>query len=318
MPTIPQPKHKRFFSRWWFWVGLIVLLTLLGAGIYSASTAGKSLTAYQYLQEKVTVQTRDLDRRITANGSVVPDQSTSLSLNLPGTVKDILVNVGDEVDKDEVLIQASSEKIKAPFDGRVLAIQDFVGQPVIPGTPAITMSYRSNHIEFFASENEVLELAVGQPVTITVPAYQNGQDEYSGTVSFVDVQKQSAETLGQNSETGYLIKIQMDDVPEVVTKKVGLTVDVDVQVGKKDGALSVETGAIQYNDKHEPFVYLLPTLDDTFLAQVKTATDITSVLEKKSISTGFAGDEFTEVTSGLTEGQDVLLYVPQSDSGLPF
>lgn len=320
MPTIPQPKKKRFSHTWWFWVLIVVSLAVVAsivAGVMQSKNTSRN--EYQTLQEKISVERRDLKRTVAANGTLEADAHTSLALTAGGTITDVAVSVGQEVTKNDVLVQTNFEKLKAPFDGRVLSLDGFEGQIATPGMPVVVVGYRSSHIEFFASENEVLELATGQAATVKFPAYKNGRDEFTGHVSFVDVQKAAPQSVAQSGETGYLVKVSLDSLPSEVVSRVGLTADVEVEVGAKTDVLSLESGAIQYTDAAEPFVYLVPTIDDAFVTRAKATDDLTTLLEKKTITTGFEADQYVEITSGLNEGDEVLLYIPQQvSSGLPF
>lgn len=315
MATIPQPKKKRFFKKWWFWglmvVGVAVVASIVAGAMQSQSS---KFSDYQNLQEKVVVEKRDLERTIAANGTLVADAQTALSFAVGGTVTDVPVSVGQEVKKNEVIAQTTFEKLKAPFDGRVLALDVFEGQTSSYTTMAAVIGYRTNHVELYASESEVLELNIGQLATVKFPAYHNGRDEYAGTVSFVDLQKASSQSTLQSAETGYLIKITVENLPGELETRLGLTADVEIVVGSVTQVLSLETGSIQYDEDNQPFVYVVPTVDDAFVARAQLTDDVTSVLERKIISTGFEADEYIEITSGLNDGDEVLLYIPQQVS----
>lgn len=310
MANIPQPKKRRFYKQWWFWVVVVIGLAVIASGIATAfQTGNNQLKEYQNLQEGIKVEKRDLQRTVAANGTLEADEQTALSFAAGGTVTDVNVSVGDEVSKNQVIAQTALEKLKAPFDGRILALNVFEGQNA-GFTEVVVVGYRSSHVEFFASETEVLELAIGQAATATFPAYNNGREEFAGTVSFVDVQKASAQSALQSSETGYLVKVTVDSLPEEVAAHLGLTADVEVVVGSANGVLSLETGAVQYDEDNEPFVYMVPTLDDAFLAKAQLTDEVNTLLEKKFVTTGFEADDYVEITSGLNEGDEVLLYIP--------
>ena len=85
-----------------------------------------------------------------------------------------------------------------------------------------------------------------------------------------------------------------------------------ITVAQKDNALSLEPAAIQYNEDGSTFVYLAPDLTDAFYQQAMGTTDVTSLLTKRTVTAGFIGDDYTEVTSGLTAQDKVLLFIPKS------
>ncbi len=316
MSSIPKQYRKKWYKRpSVIFVAALLVVVLGGAAVALSGGLQPSLAQYDYLKETVTVEKRTVSKTITTSGTIVPDYSEAVLAT--GTVEDIPVNVGDDVDFDDTLIKTNMQTIQAPFDGRVTAIHTAEGATVTATAPAMEFSYRSNHIEFFASENEVIDLKKDQKVTFTIPSYNNGKDEFEGVVSFVDIKKQVAGTSGGtvSSETGYLVKVTMADVPEQLEKVVGLTVDMTIKVGSVDGVSALESGAIQYTEDNKAFVYLPPTVDEAFAASAATTDDITTLLKKQTVSVGFRGDNYVEITDGADLGDSVLLYVPTVTTG---
>lgn len=318
MTNIPRPQKRRFYKRWWFWLILILLAmtaSSVGGGMITYKKA--QLASYDYLQDAVRVQKRTIRKTISASGVIVADAASPLSFGVPVTIDEVLVAVGDNVDKGAVLLKAGRNEVTSPFDGRVSSIATFVGDTVAPGTPVLEVSYRSTHVEFLASDAEVLELAVGQNTNVTIPAYQKGKKEYTEKVTFVDVKKQVAGTAltagaGQAAESGYNIKISAANLPAEIKNTLGLTVDLEVIIAEQKDVFSLDTGAVQYatDDNSQAFVYLVPTIDEEFLRAAGKTDDITIVLTRKNIVVGFTGDNYMEIKEGLLEGDEVLLYVP--------
>ncbi len=322
--SLPKPKKKQFYKRWWFWT-LLVLGTIIVVAVVAGLSAYQESQreAYAYLEETVSVEKRVLNKTISTDGEITPEQHTQLYTSLPNSkITEVNVTVGDEVTVGDVLIKtdggpAPDEEIEAPFDGRVLAVHTFVGDVPSLAIPVIEIGYRTNHIEFLASESEVIDLNEGQHVTITIPSYENGDDEYDGKVTFVDVQKQtiaSSAASGAVAESGYVIHVNADDLPEAVRNIIGISVDVVVDIYETESVLSIEPSAIQYDDNDEAFVYIPPVVDDTFIAEATVAEDVTDVLQQKEVEVGFKGDEYYEITDGLRDNENVLLYIP-SNSG---
>ncbi len=319
MSSIPMQHKKRWYKRPSAIIfSLLLLIVLGGGGLYASGAFKPSLTQYDYLKETVKVEKRTVSKTITTSGTIVPDYSEKILAT--GTVEDLPVSVGDDVNTDDTLLKTNAQTVKAPFDGRVTAINTAEGATVSAVSPAMEFSYRSSHIEFFASENEVIDLKKDQKVTFTIPSYNNGKDEFEGVVSFVDIKKQeaAAASVGGSAETGYLVKVSMNELPEALRKVFGLTVDMTIKVGSVDNVAAVEAGAIQYTDDNKAFVYLPPTIDDAFAASAAGASDITTLLKKQTVTVGFRGDSYVEITDGLDIGDSALLYVPQVKSSSPF
>lgn len=317
MSGIPKPKKKRFYKRWWFWL-LVVVGSLVAIAVIGGSVAYQRAqqTAYAYLEKTITVEDRQLKKTITTNGEVTSDNTTHLFVSRPGTVTEVNYNVGDEVVKDDIVVKTDGgslpdEEIKAPFDGRVLAIHTFEGDAASLTVPVVEIGFRSNHIEFIASESEVINLRVDQHATLTIPSFNNGRDSYEGEVTFVDVQKQTI-VAGTVSESGYLVKVSADDLPDELERIVGLSIDVVVDVYETDEVASIEPSAIQYDEDTDPFVYLPPVVNDNFIQSAAGIEDITELLSTQKIEIGFEGDQYFEVESGLESGDEALLYIPSN------
>lgn len=316
MATLPQQKKKKIYKRWWFWFLIIIFVFISIVFIAGKSSyAKKQLADYAYLNETVGVTSRDIRKTISTTGTIVPDESTIFSATTQGTVTDVHFSVGDDVNTGDIIIETDEEEITAPFDGRILHISTFVGDRVDMTKSLVEVGYRSNHIEFLASDSEVIDLKKDQSVLMNIPSYNSGRDEYTGHVQFVDVKKQdqvASSQSGASAETGYLVQVSLDDpeMPEELKRIIGLGVDMEIEIDEKTDTLSIPTGAVQYDDNNQAFVYRVPTVDDAFVQKAKTVEDVVSLLKKQKIEVGFVGDEYTEVTDGLQEGENVLLYIP--------
>lgn len=323
--ALPQPPRKRFYTRWWFWFILIVLV-LGGIAVTVGTNIKRSLDeANQTPQETITVQRRDLDRTISTTGKVVPEQTEQLAFEISGRTTAVNFKTGDLVDKDEVLVEiegdnfarSQDEELTAPFDGRVLAVTTFVDDDIIPTTPVVEIGYRTNLIEFVASESEIFDIKSDQIANITIPSYGDGDTVYHGTVESIEPVKTNALGGGTASatstESGFTVRIRPTDIPDEALQFIGLTVEIEVVVAEQDNALSIERAAIQYDDNDKPFVYL-PTATTT--ANITpTSPDI---LTQQDIELGFEGDEYIEITDGLEEDDTVLLYIPEANVTSPF
>ncbi|HLD21538.1 MAG TPA: hypothetical protein VJB65_01445 [Patescibacteria group bacterium] len=322
--SIPKIQKKKWYKRWWIWtIAIVFILIIIIVNVARVSFQQAQLAKYQYLKESVETTHRTIRKTISTNGIITPDASTILTAKYPSTVTEVNFSIGDTVNKNDVIIKTENETIVAPFDGRLLALNTFVHELIAPSIAIAEVGYRSNHIEWFASDSEVLELKKDQEVLITVPSFNNGKDEYHGVVSFVDIQKQTTELgatsalTSQKLENGYRVHVTSEDMPEELTRVIGLSVDLEIVVEEKSNVLSLPTGAVQYTNEREAFVYAVPTVDQSFVEEASKVKDVTELLQKKMIHVDFSGDEYTEVTEGLSEGESVLLYVPQQTAS-PF
>lgn len=295
MTTLPKPPKKSWYQRAWVWCLLVLVLCLsVGGAIAFFSQSAVTTTD---TSQVVTAEVRDLAQVVSTTGKIAAEHSELLSLPLGGKVSEVNVQIGDVVAKDKVLVKASGgQQIKAPFDGRILAVNTFVGNNATPGVPVVEIGYRTNFVDFIASESEVFDLAPGQAVSLTIPTYDNSATTYHGTVELVDTKKTITTT-----ENGYVVRLRPSDLPDAIGNFIGLTVNVKVVVDEKSDVLSIERAAVQYNDADQAFV------------QVPNTDPALPPLEQL-VTTDFEGDDYIEITSGLAAGDSVVLNIPKSSS----
>lgn len=266
---------------------LILLSIVFGADSYKK----QQLASYDYLKEEVIAQKRDMKKTVSTNGMIVGKGVQN-------------VTIPEEI--DGVNVEAALAELEAQ------EVEEL-----------IEVAKGATQIDFYASDSEVMELAVGQDALITISSYDNGKEEFEGEVIAVSNVKETpnaaAALTGGAGDTGYRVSVATDNLPEKVKDLGGLNVDVMVEIEEKQDVLSLEPGAVQYDDNDEAFVYLVPTIDEDFVKRASEAEDVTDVLDKKYIDVDFEGDQYIEVTDGLREGDRVLLYVPtQGEAGFGF
>lgn len=132
-------------------------------------------------------------------------------------------------------------------------------------------------------ETDILSLAAGQEVTVTVSSL--GDETFTGTVTEVD-------TSGTSGS--YTAKVML---PKAKGMLYGMSADVDVTIEGVDNALLIPADAI-HNTSTTSYVYT--TYDEE--------TDTLGGMVE--ITTGLTNGTQTEVTSGLKEG-DTVYYTPK-------
>jgi macrolide-specific efflux system membrane fusion protein len=149
------------------------------------------------------------------------------------------------------------------------------------------------------AEADASKVQVGQPTTSTFNALSGSQ----GTPVTVDgtVEAIAIDSTVSSNVVEYAVTVALDNPP--ATLKVGQTANVNVTIGSASNALAVPSAAIN-------------TAGPT-----KTVTVLNSNGQQQtvSVSTGLVGNTATQITSGLTEGQRVLLPTSTSSTstGVP-
>jgi multidrug efflux pump subunit AcrA (membrane-fusion protein) len=191
--------------------------------------------------------------------------------------------------------------LRAPADGRVAAVNGTVGQSSSSSSSADSSSDSTSTATGFVTlvsaqtlevtadvaEADINDVKVGQPVAVTISA---DDKQLSGRVA--EVADTSTVT---NNVVEYAVTVRLDRGHGV---KLGQTAQLVITTGSKDSVLRVSSSA-------------LTTVGNVTTATVR-ATDGTTTT--RQVTTGLEGDSYTEVLSGLQDG-DVVVLPQQSSTG---
>ena len=185
--------------------------------------------------------------------------------------------------------------IRAPFDGVVTKKFADPGAFVTPTTASSEVaSSSSSSILSLASTNEVVanlaetnisKISLGQKVSITADAYPG--KTFEGKVSQI-----AAQAIVEQNVTSFEVRISLSDPQRLLRS--GMNVEVDFQVGQVENVLVVPTASV-VRQQNATGVYV-------------AGADNKPVFTR--IETGVTVNNFTEVKSGLTGNERVLLSFP--------
>jgi len=203
--------------------------------------------------------------------------SRAYSLNIQ-KAKQALQNAKEDLMKTEIL---------APFDGTVVDIgvkeSDQLSSFDYSSKTAVHLVDTSTvELNGVVDEIDIYQVKVGQKAIITVDALPG--EEFSGTVTFIS-------PFG-TEETGVVnFSVTIDLDPTEIELKGGLTATADIIVEKHENVLLVPNGAI----KGSPGDYWVEVVID----------EATGETEKRQVALGTQNEYFTEVISGLEEGEKI-------------
>ena len=178
--------------------------------------------------------------------------------------------------------------ITAPFDGVVLDVTTEVGEWISPSPPGVPIPPVLDLIDPEAlylsapiDEADVARIRVGLPVRITLDAFR-GQS-FAGTLtyvsSFVETRQEQNRTLRVEAE------FENRTLPANLLP--GLSADLEVILDARDDVLRVPTYALLENSR------VLVVQDDRLVEQ--------------KVTTGLHNWSHTEITSGLSPGDSVVV-----------
>lgn len=133
-------------------------------------------------------------------------------------------------------------------------------------------------------ESVVDKIRVGQKVSIRLDAFSDRK--LTGSVSKVAGMAASSYSSVQNYETIIVI----DELPDELAIKPGMTAEVDIRVGVYKDVISVPIGAVTEHFERS-YVY---TVDD-------------GQIQRRTVKTGRSTHSFVEIEDGLEEGEMVAL-----------
>ncbi|HEY2673628.1 MAG TPA: HlyD family efflux transporter periplasmic adaptor subunit [Rugosimonospora sp.] len=174
--------------------------------------------------------------------------------------------------------------ITAPVAGKVLSVAGTVGGSETPGSTAFISLGGVNDTEVTAqfTESDVAHLAVGQPASITLP--DRAGQKYTGKVSEVSPAGTMSGRLVR-----YAVLIAFDQVPADLLY--GQSANVAVTTQSVDNVLYVSSSAVTGIANNTATVTVRSNGHD----------------EQRNVHIGLRGDQYTEIQSGLSQGDSVVV-----------
>lgn len=182
-----------------------------------------------------------------------------------------------------VQAQLRSMNIYAPIAGLVTQVFVKEGEVIPPGAPvAAVADMNALYVETNVDEADIGKVHSGKEASVKLEAYE--EKSFTGTVDSIAMQSLDIKERGIT----FLVKIKMPkaDVP----LRLGMTAEVEILLRRVDGAILVLQEAVLENGKKSA-VFVLEA----------------DRLKRVEITTGISDDEYVEVLSGLTKGQEVVL-----------
>jgi HlyD family secretion protein len=237
---------------------------------------------------------------ITVARSTVEQRQAALdALTAAPGAKDIAqaeANVAQaEANLAKAKLSRESAELTAPFAGVVATVDVKVGDTVGSNSQTVPISLvdlSAFHVDVNVSEADVARLKLGQAAEVELDALP-GQ-KLSGTLAYVA----PTATTEQNVTT-YLARVDLGPTDQQL--RVGLSAAVTIVTDRRENVLLVPSGAIRETDSGTQ-------------VQVRRGDQTVDV----PVELGLAGDSFTEVTSGLNEGDVVVMPGPRPANRGPF
>jgi HlyD family secretion protein len=197
--------------------------------------------------------------------------------------------VKEAVEKLKALeVSLSYTKIYAPISGYVSQVTTQEGETVVAGLSAVNLitviDATKLEMWIYVDETDIGRVKPGMKVEYWVDAYRDKR--FSGTISLIYPQPEIKENIV------YYLAILKIDPKDTTFLKPEMTTHVKIIIDEKSNVIVVPNGAIRFEDgKNVVYVKLK------------------NKVERKAVTTGIRDDKFTEVVSGLSEGERVEIPV---------
>jgi HlyD family secretion protein len=230
------------------------------------------------------------------------DEVKNAELNLELRRQDVKIAEA-QVESDHISLSTAQQRVKdtivlAPMDGVVATRNVQIGQIISSGisnvgggTTVLVLSDLSR-IFVLASvdESDIGKVALDQKVLVTADAYPGTQ--FRGRVEQIA-------TRGVNTSNVVTFEVKIEVVGDQKSLlKPEMTANVEIQVARKDDALLVPAEAVVRKGRQR---YATVVKDD-------------GTTEERAVEVGLSDGAQVEVTSGLNEGDNVLVRKGESDS----
>lgn len=324
-----------------------LIVCVIGAGGYYGYKKyfGTKTTATTQNYMTVTAQKTNISVGVQGTGPAYAAVSRNVASSNTGTLSNLNVNVGDTVEEGQALFTVSyvqgketyEETVTSPINGIVTAENNANGDNVQAGKPVITVEDTSSmDINVAVDELDIEKVKVGQKADITFDAISD--KTYSGTVLAI-----SPVGTSSNDVTTYNVTVSIDNPTDI---RIGMNANVNIDVASKDDALVIPAEAlIERNGKD--YVMVADSTsnggngnsDSTSGGNQGAGTNQqssgtsgasgqnsqyggnSSMRSRYSgqgrlveIQIGLENENYIEVTEGLTEGEKVLVQLPQVSS----
>ncbi|MBP5283821.1 MAG: efflux RND transporter periplasmic adaptor subunit [Treponema sp.] len=238
----------------------------------------------------------NLDNYLEFGGDVASVSAVDVLPDQMGKVSRILVNVGDMVQKEQVLAYVDASRpgytfaaspVKAPVSGRITSFSPTVGTQVAQSMSIAKISNTDElEIKVNVAERFISRIALNQKAVLTFDAYPGEQfDAFVSEVSPV---------LDTTSRT-MAIKIKIAKKDSRI--KVGMYARVKLITESIKNALLVPAAAVIKRDGN-PYVFMF--------AQEEGADENTGKASLVPVKQGITVDDRTEIAEGISAGNIII------------
>lgn len=249
------------------------------SSVYSGSTLlTLSDTTYTANYESLLSEREDYEEDLATLISIYKEGALYASFS--GTIREI--NAEDDESRDSTSSSTSTTSTTSSTDST--ATEQYISY-----SPDTTMTMTVS-----VDESEILSVSIGQSAVVTIDAIDN--QSFTGTVTAIDKAGTSSSGV-----TTYTADIQIDKTDDMLS---GMSASATITIDGVEDALLIPTDALNQTSSS---YYVYTSYDES-------TGELGSMVE---VTVGISNSNYTEIKSGLSEG-DTVYYTEKEDNSFGF
>jgi HlyD family secretion protein len=249
-------------------------------------------------EAQVTQAQANLDRLLSGDGNIDISAAEAQVAQAEATLRQLREGASEqEIEASEATLRQAelqleqaennlaNAELTAPFDGVIGRLGAKAGEIIATGSPMVTLvDLSAFRIEVEVDEVDIGQVEVGDQVTVFVDSLPD--TEIPGEIEFIAPVPTSVEGV-----VSYPVRIILD-ATNAPTLRAGMTANVDITTEVRDDILIIPNRMV-----------IIDRTNGQLFAERQTLTGI----EQVQITVGLRNEEFSEVTSGLNEGDTIVI-----------
>lgn len=205
---------------------IFVAVAILGLSTFYFTNKKKS-----NVQNTIKIARGSISEAVYGIGTVTANKSFILKVPIASNIREVYVREGDSVKTGQNLIRLEDiPTFKAPFNGTVTEINYKIGETVTPQSIILGLvDLKDRYLSVALEQQGAVKVLKGQNTHLS---FESMRDKpFSGKVEATYVK-----------ENQFMVRISGDQLPEQLLP--GMTVDVAIEISKKENALLVPANAV--------------------------------------------------------------------------
>lgn len=200
------------------------------------------------------------------------------------------------INLERARINLANTTLVAPFAGVITAVNVQPGE-LASGIVVEMIDHTSLEVVLSVDEVDLSQISVGQETVVTLEAWPD--EVIAGTVAVI---APAAVNETGSSLVTYPVYLSLGATELPI--RVGMTANAELELARRENTLLVPNGAIQVDRTTGTYSVIL----------VQTNEQGLPVYETVDITIGLRDSDYTEVTSGVQDGDELLIPDPTADN----